>query len=210
MKLKLLRQLYFMSRLAFFCIIIQMTLCGILVAEKTNAQLKGKSLEEIRWNKKISATNLFQVMEEIQKETGFVFAYNENLIDKEQKINLDFRRGSLGDLLRVISKESSLKFKRINDQIHVATNKSRGQSVEDQSVQSDIDISGKITDENGEGLPGASVIVKGTQSGTTTDLSGNYKLSVPEDAILTISFVGYKTAELEIAGRSTIDIQMEL
>ncbi|MFY0654584.1 MAG: TonB-dependent receptor, partial [Cyclobacteriaceae bacterium] len=69
-------------------------------------------------------------------------------------------------------------------------------------------VTGKITDENSQGLPGASVVVSGTSKGTTTDLDGNYSLEAPSDATLTISFVGYKTLEIPVGGRSKIDIQM--
>lgn len=72
----------------------------------------------------------------------------------------------------------------------------------------DVDISGKITDENGQGLPGASVVEKGTANGTTSDLDGNYKLSVPEGITLVISFVGYETQEILLGSQSIIDAKL--
>lgn len=74
----------------------------------------------------------------------------------------------------------------------------------------DVDIKGKIIDENGEGLPGASIVVKGTGIGATTNLDGNYSLSVPDDAVIQISFVGYTTQEIAVGAMSTIDVQLEL
>ncbi|GAB3911426.1 TonB-dependent receptor [Larkinella knui] len=73
----------------------------------------------------------------------------------------------------------------------------------------DESISGKITDEKGEGLPGVSLIVKGTTRGTTTDNNGQYKLTVPDGkAVLIVSFVGYQRQEITINNRSVIDIQL--
>ena len=51
-------------------------------------------------------------------------------------------------------------------------------------------VSGKVTDDTGEALPGVNVVIKGTTTGTTTDLDGNYRLSVDEGATLVFSFVG--------------------
>ena len=67
-----------------------------------------------------------------------------------------------------------------------------------------------MTDENGEGLPGASVLVKGTSIGTTTDLDGNYLIQAPDDAVLIYSYVGYLSQEVVVGNKSRIDIQMEL
>lgn len=71
-------------------------------------------------------------------------------------------------------------------------------------------ISGTVTDEGGQTFPGVNIVVKGTSSGTTTDVNGKYTLSVEDNnAILVFSFVGYKTQEIALAGRSAIDLAME-
>lgn len=73
-------------------------------------------------------------------------------------------------------------------------------------------ITGKvISDEDGMGLPGASVLVKGTTVGTTTDLDGNYSISVPAGSnVLIFSFVGLKTQEETIGNRSVINVTLSL
>ena len=70
-------------------------------------------------------------------------------------------------------------------------------------------ISGTVTDENNQTLPGVNVIEKGTTNGTTTDVNGRYSLSVLEDdAVLVFSFIGYTTQEEAVNGRSVIDVAM--
>ena len=70
-------------------------------------------------------------------------------------------------------------------------------------------ISGKVTDEQNEGLPGVNVLVKNTTIGTVTDIDGNYQLTASDDAeILVFSSVGYKTQEITIGNREVIDLQM--
>lgn len=70
-------------------------------------------------------------------------------------------------------------------------------------------VSGKVTDEEGAGLPGVSILVKGTQQGTTTDPEGRFNLVVPDgEMVLVFSFVGFVPQEVTVGNRSVIDIRM--
>ena len=69
-------------------------------------------------------------------------------------------------------------------------------------------INGKITDEDGNGLPGATIIIKGTTTGTISDINGDFSLFAFEDTTLIISFSGYKRQEISVNGKTTIDIQL--
>ena len=71
-------------------------------------------------------------------------------------------------------------------------------------------VSGKITDDTGEGLPGVTVLVEGTSTGTVTDIEGNYNLAAASDAVLKISYIGFKTQTIPVNGRSTINVQLEV
>ncbi|MEQ9443205.1 MAG: TonB-dependent receptor [Cyclobacteriaceae bacterium] len=73
----------------------------------------------------------------------------------------------------------------------------------------DKPITGQVTDENSDPLPGVNILVKNTAIGTVTDVEGNYRLSVPDDAtMLILSSVGYLTEEVAIGNRTTVDVQM--
>jgi iron complex outermembrane receptor protein len=72
-----------------------------------------------------------------------------------------------------------------------------------------IDVSGRILDAStSETLPGVNILVKGTSNGTTTDMNGNFRISAPSNAVLVISFIGYETQEIEIAGRTVFTINL--
>ncbi|MEP1892231.1 MAG: SusC/RagA family TonB-linked outer membrane protein, partial [Cyclobacteriaceae bacterium] len=72
-------------------------------------------------------------------------------------------------------------------------------------------VTGTVTDAGtGETVPGASVLVKGTSSGTITDFDGKYSLSVSDNTVLQFSFVGYTAQEVEVGNRSVINVSMEL
>jgi len=72
-----------------------------------------------------------------------------------------------------------------------------------------VQVKGKVTGDNGEGLPGVSVAIKGTTTGTATDQNGAYSLTVPgEQSVLVFSFIGYVTEEVLVGTQSTIDVQL--
>lgn len=74
--------------------------------------------------------------------------------------------------------------------------------------QVDVPVTGRITDERGEGLPGVNVLVKGTSNGTQTDSNGSYSLTAPDNATLVISYVGYIAQEVAVGGRTTVNISL--
>ncbi|MEX2594339.1 MAG: TonB-dependent receptor [Anditalea sp.] len=83
-------------------------------------------------------------------------------------------------------------------------------SKQNQSNRQDINVNGTVTSqETGESLPGVNVLIKGTTTGTVTDIDGNYTVNAPEDEILVFSFIGYETKEIAVNGRSVIDVVLE-
>lgn len=75
------------------------------------------------------------------------------------------------------------------------------------SADGDIRVSGVVMSE-GEPLPGASVLVKGTHNGTVTDVDGKYTLTVPADGTLVFSFIGLKTTEQKVNGRTVVNAEL--
>ncbi|MEM6738381.1 MAG: carboxypeptidase-like regulatory domain-containing protein, partial [Bacteroidota bacterium] len=69
-------------------------------------------------------------------------------------------------------------------------------------------VSGKVTDESGEALPGVNVLIQGTTTGTQTDLDGNFRISVEEGETLVFSYVGFESQEVNVGSRTVIDIAM--
>lgn len=193
-----------MSKYAALGIMMQCLLFTAILAEDSKAQ--GISLEEVYVSFEPSNTSIEEAFSKIENSTEFSFAYKKKIIRqaKKQYLKLDFSNKSVASVLRYISDNTGLSFKRVDETIHVVK-----EEVEPELIEwKDVDISGTVTDENGDGLPGATIIVKGSTQGTTTDLNGYYKLSVPENATLEISYVGYVTLTTEVGAQSVIDLQM--
>jgi len=75
-------------------------------------------------------------------------------------------------------------------------------------IYGQVSVRGKVTDSGGNSLPGVNVLVKGTTTGTVTDIDGNYNIQAPAEATLLYSFIGYVTEEVKVAGRSVIDVSL--
>lgn len=80
---------------------------------------------------------------------------------------------------------------------------------QNQNAQQTRTVSGIITDEAGEALTGVSVLVKGSATGTVTSISGEFSLNVPSNAILVVSYVGYKTKEVAVGNQQRLTIVIE-
>jgi iron complex outermembrane recepter protein len=70
-------------------------------------------------------------------------------------------------------------------------------------------VSGTVVDAEGQPIPGVSVIVKGTSTGTSTDFDGKYSVNAASDATLVFSYVGYDTQKVKVNGRSTVDVTLQ-
>ncbi|SFD69052.1 SusC/RagA family TonB-linked outer membrane protein [Thermophagus xiamenensis] len=77
------------------------------------------------------------------------------------------------------------------------------------SLSQEIRVTGKVTDTNGEPLPGVNIVVQGTTTGTITNINGEYSLSVPEDASLRFNFVGFEPIVVPVENRNVIDVVMK-
>lgn len=71
-------------------------------------------------------------------------------------------------------------------------------------------VKGRVTDEKGEGLPGVTVLVKGTTNGTSTDLQGNYSLNADGNSTLVTSYIGFESQELEYLNKNTFYFHLKM
>ncbi len=146
------------------------------------------------------------ILKDIEDQSGYFFIYNNEFIDVYRRINISVKDQTINSLLNEIFKGQDVTFSIDDRRIIISSKKS---SVPEQFQQSKM-VKGKVTDSSGSPLPGVSVVLKGTTSGTITDVDGNYSLSnVPGDAILVFSFVGMKSQEIKLEGRSSVNVTLQ-
>lgn len=148
---------------------------------------------------------ILEVFNEIKIQTGLRFIYNSDRLDDLEAVSIDVENAEVGEVLNHIFEDSDLEC-RFKDDVIMVVEK---QQVEQEQKQEDRIIRGTVTDENGETIPGVSVVLKGTNIGVSTDIDGNYTLNIKgAGGKLMFSFVGMKMQEIALKGDSIIDVIM--
>jgi iron complex outermembrane recepter protein len=159
-------------------------------------------------NLQCRSESVAQVFASIEQQSNFRFVYNVSVIESAEKVTIEAKSYDLGTVLSLITDQTGLQFKRIGQTISVAAgDKPAPRLLWVRPVKS---ISGKVSDENGEGLIGATVALKGGGRGTITDANGQFSLTVPDNTnTLVVSYTGYQTQEVDISTGTTFNILLQ-
>ncbi len=163
--------------------------------------------QSTKLNLSLKNGTLIDVLGQIEDQSDYYFYYNKNELSGIKSSSVDIQGEKIQEVLDQLLSETGLEYKIIDKYIVV---KKKEGSLSEFIPSQQKRIKGKVTDSFGSPLPGVTIIKKGTTEGTITDSDGNYLLSdVPIDAVLVFSFVGMKSQEIEVAGRTSIDVKME-
>jgi TonB-linked SusC/RagA family outer membrane protein len=141
-----------------------------------------------------------KVLNKIEKDGEYRFLYNYDLESLRKKVDADFQQSSIKEVLNKIFANTDLTYKILSNDLIVVMSSTL--------AMQDLRITGKVTGANGEALAGVSISVKGAGSGTSTDNNGAYTLTVPENATLVVSYIGYESKEVKVNSQSVVDIQL--
>lgn len=147
----------------------------------------------------INVTNvpLVKVLNQIERKAKVSFTYSPQIISPRQKVNLAAENQFLSVVLDDLLTPIAVDYKVFNDRTIVLKRAPEVGAVE---KTKGITVSGRVTDETGEGLIGASILVEETGSGSTTDLDGYYSVDAEIGNTLIVSYTGYNTIEVEVTG----------
>ncbi len=147
-----------------------------------------------------------QVFKIIKKQTDFDFIYPRRLFKNSPKVKLNRGEVTVSELLEQSLSSNNISFELAEDNTILIVEKPIINEVK--KVQQKV--TGIVTDNNGQPLPGVNVIVKGTTTGTTTDINGNYEITANEGDVLVFSYVGFETKEFTVtSGDSTLNITLQ-
>lgn len=157
-----------------------------------------------KMNIKIERATLDEVLQLIERESGYFLFYNNKVVDLNEEVSVDVKNKTISEILDELFEDKDVEYTFSDKQIILS--KKGDSSVYERSTQQKA-VSGIVTDENGEPLPGVTVLVKGTTNGTVTDVNGIYSLSgISAETVLQFSFVGMRMQEIVVNNQSTIDI----
>lgn len=150
-----------------------------------------------------------KILKQIHRQTSYQFFYDDKILDKVGKVNLNLSNVNLDEALKACFKDLPLTYQVSNQTIivkEVITTKSDNLAKQIVAPQS-INIKGIVKNENGLPLPGISVFVVGTKKGTITDSNGSFTFSgIDENATIIFSGLNYENLEIKINGKNTFDI----
>lgn len=142
---------------------------------------------------------LAELFNEIEAQTELSIAYSESTVDKNRKVTVEFKDMPVGDAMRYILQGTGATYS-INGKMILIKPASVAQAGEKKTIK------GTVTDEKGEPIIGANVIVKGTDEGTITDVDGNFTLQASEHAVLQITYIGYMVNEVAVKKQTQLNV----
>jgi TonB-dependent starch-binding outer membrane protein SusC len=188
-----------------FKLFLTMKITFILIVAATLTTLASVSYSQsARVSLNLRNVTVKDALKAIETKSEFFFIYNNELIDVNRKININATDQRIDEILNTLFAGHEIDINLIDRKIVLAPSDIAA------AVQQQRGVSGTVTDRSGSPLPGVTVVAKGTTTGTITNADGIYSIgSILPDATLVFSFVGMKTIEVPIAGKNTINIQLE-
>jgi TonB-linked SusC/RagA family outer membrane protein len=151
---------------------------------------------------------IVKILDKIEDESEFYFMYDATVIDVNQKRSINCENKAVTKILDELFQNTGITYKIDDRQIALSVKNEIADKLLNVADQQTA-VSGKVTDSNGQPLPGVTVVVKGTTNGTVTNTDGEYSLTnIPADAILQFSFVGMKMQEVVVGNQASINITM--
>lgn len=145
--------------------------------------------------------SLTEVFDYFGKNSDYKFTYNsENVKNETKKITESFKNVTLEQILTKCLDGTRFSFEIVNKNVVITLRK-----LPDVKL---TEITGRVVDENGNPVPGATVLIQGTTNGVVTNMDGYYVINVRTTDALRVSFIGYKTSIVEPRGKTKVNIRL--
>jgi TonB-linked SusC/RagA family outer membrane protein len=190
--------------------LLQLLVIQAIVAEPTSSQ----NMADYHVNVQVRNKPFLDVLADLEKQTNFVFAYNQQVAKEKTKITLNYS-SDLKSVLKKITEQVDYDFKRVNNNIFVMRSEAvslqnNGQVYEEEVISNANfqEIRGRVLDDQGEPVPGTTILVEGTSRATVTDIDGRFVIDANQGETLVISFIGYQTQLIPVGNQTNIDVTL--
>ncbi|MGV8094585.1 MAG: TonB-dependent receptor [Mangrovibacterium sp.] len=189
-----------------FKLLIAMKLMLILICGVGLLSSFGKSYSQnTKLSVELNNSSIEDVLSYIEARTEYSFMYDNKKVDIYRKVSINAKDQTVETILDQLFGDE-MNYQIVGKHIIITPKDEQSASVVTQQAKT---ISGRVTDSSGAALPGVTIVVKGTTIGTITDVDGKYNLSnVQSNATLTFSFIGMKTQEVPVTGKTAINVVM--
>ena len=171
---------------------------GIAFAENTKSQNAHVNINK-------QQTALKYVLEEIEQQTDYLFISNRD-INLEQEVSIKAKDLPVKDVLNRLFSNTELGYAMEGVNIILYTKGTTGR--QELITKNGRTVTGRVTDERGDALIGASVVVKGTTNGVITDTDGNFSISIPDGATLQITYIGYIGQDIVVNSQTVFNVKL--
>lgn len=209
-KQRLVAPILLVMKLTFIQIALSVVFLTTLHAKEVNAQ----SILDKSFSISVQNVQLKKVISSIQKQTKVKFTFSTNAIKAQRTLTYSANDIKISEFLNDVLKTYSIGYQVVDDQVILLPIPRTEVNIDittDFKITLDFDISGSVTNENGEPLAGVTVSEKGTVNAVVTNENGVYRISLKEEsATLVFSSVGYESQEVAVQGRSSINIALKM
>ena len=166
-------------------------------------QIRGAQAQTARFTIHMENVPMEQVVNEIEKQSRYLFLFNKDIDSRRIIVSVNAENQTITQILPALFKDTGLDY-TIEGMSILVTKKA-------EASEKPIQVRGKVLDQQGQPIVGASVIVQGTTVGVSTDAQGRFELEVPAPAasrVLEISYLGYETAHVAVGSRTRFDVTL--
>jgi len=183
-----------------FCTVAMLFLTGL-----TSLQLNAQNTRQISINKQ--NISFEEIVRDVESQTDYTFMYSTETARAIGKVSVNVANATIKRLMDLVLEGKAFTYSLEENVVVIGPKKAAQQNIADQKP---VKITGVVTEADGLPLPGAAVMVKGTQVGVVTNEDGSFELNVPFGrTTLTVSFMGKKSREVSIAGKSSVTVSLE-
>ena len=197
-----------MKKKSFNAILTLMRVFLLLIAIGLSSVYANPVLGQVKVDIDVKSVSIEEVFKEIQKKSDYVFFYKDNVLKNNKKISLKLNNVKVSKILDQVFLNTDLNYIIVEKQIVVKKieNKNSKSSKQENSQVQEKTVSGIVSDNNGQPLPGANILIQGTTKGVQTDFDGKYSIAVNQGAVLVVSYIGMTTKKVTVGINSTINI----
>ena len=166
-------------------------------------QIRGAQAQTARFTIHMENVPMEQVVNEIEKQSRYLFLFNKDIDSRRIIVSVHAENQTITQILPVLFKDTELDY-TIEGMSILVTKKAK-------ASEKPVQVRGKVLDQQGQPIVGASVIVQGTTVGVSTDAQGRFELDVPAPVasrVLEISYLGYETAHVAVGSRTRFDVTL--
>ncbi|WP_339703067.1 TonB-dependent receptor [Algoriphagus aquimarinus] len=193
-----------MTKYTLYGFLFQMLVLNVVLAHTIKAQ----KIDEVYVKVSFDEEKLLNVLHEVERQTEFQFTIHENETYLNQKVSVEANKISVEDLLKEIGSQTGLNFQQVNRNISMWLAPRKGETKNVLTPIEAINVSGLVSDKTGAPLPGVTIIVEGTTSGTVSDIDGKYSIDAEAGDVLVFSFIGFSQQKVTIGNQAEINVIM--